>query len=387
MSAHHIRNRQSQTFKAACAIVSQFRWCLTGTPIHNSLDDYGALISFVGVPPFTNKSMFDFWITSPLKNGRPGSLRRLQDLVKVTCLRRTKRTIGDSFELPRRIEKIETVEFHQSDQELYNFFKEKTAKVAAGLLSSSRGTHKYEQLKENNILSLINFLRLICNHGEQLLPPSAFEAWKARDSTSIDWQMMQNCRRRCGICGADIEGTNSPTSNNPELLCQHSICAICAFQYEENTPGEERTCPKCVATSGTGTHLNISSSATTFTQPSAKIEALLRNLHLEQILGNHQNPARPVKRCLTLTNVELDRFTLLIVVSVIFSYWTKMLDLIQQALESHGFSFQRIDGKTSLEERSKSICQFNEDFNCTIFLASIGSAGEGWVESTHVQVL
>jgi SNF2 family DNA or RNA helicase len=68
---------------------------------------------------------------------------------------------------------------------------------------------------------------------------------------------------------------------------------------------------------------------------------------------------------------------LLMIISVIFSYWTKMLDLIQQALESHGFVFQRIDGKTSLEERSDAIRQFNEDFNCTILLASIGSAGEG----------
>ena len=247
--------------------------------------------------------MFSFWITSPLKDERPDSLRRLQDLVKATCLRRTKRTIGDSFELPRRIEKIETVEFHRTDQELYNFFKEKTAKIAAGLLRSSAATSKFDQVKENNILSLINFLRLICNHGEQLLPQSALDAWKARDSVSIDWQMMQNCRRRCDVCEADIEVTEFPDSNNPELRCQHSICAICAFQHEGNTPRKERTCPKCVVASGTGTHSSTSNSITTFTRPSAKIEALLRNLHSEQILDHRWNPPRPVKRYLTLIDV------------------------------------------------------------------------------------
>lgn len=292
LPAHHIRNRLSQTFKAACAIVSQHRWCLTGTPIHNSLDDYGALLTFVGVPPFTDKSMFDFWITSPLKNGKPNSLRRLQDLIKATCLRRTKRTIGYSFELPQRIEKTETIEFHRTDQELYNFFKEKTAKVAAGLLPSIASTSKFDQVKENNILSLINFLRLICNQGEQLLPQSALDAWKGRDSTSIDWQMMQNCRRRCDICNADIEATNSPVSSNFELRCQHSICAICVFQYEGSTP----TCPKCVVSSATGTHSTVSNSVTTFTRPSAKIETLLRNLRSEQILENCGSQATPVKR-------------------------------------------------------------------------------------------
>jgi len=54
-----------------------------------------------------------------------------------------------------------------------------------------------------------------------------------------------------------------------------------------------------------------------------------------------------------------------------------MLDLIQQALRQHGFGVQRIDGKTSLEDRSKALHQFGEDPDCTVMLASIGSAGEG----------
>jgi len=57
-----------------------------------------------------------------------------------------------------------------------------------------------------------------------------------------------------------------------------------------------------------------------------------------------------------------------------------MLDLIQQALRQHGFGIQRIDGKTSLEDRSKALHQFGEDPDCTVMLASIGSAGEGWVK-------
>jgi SNF2 family DNA or RNA helicase len=54
-----------------------------------------------------------------------------------------------------------------------------------------------------------------------------------------------------------------------------------------------------------------------------------------------------------------------------------MLDLIQQALQKHGFHLQRINGKTSLGNRSKAFHQFNDDPTCTIMLASIGSAGEG----------
>ena len=57
-----------------------------------------------------------------------------------------------------------------------------------------------------------------------------------------------------------------------------------------------------------------------------------------------------------------------------------MLDLIQLALQNHGFRFQRIDGSTSLENRKKAFNKFNDDPTYTIMLASIGSAGEGWVD-------
>jgi len=57
-----------------------------------------------------------------------------------------------------------------------------------------------------------------------------------------------------------------------------------------------------------------------------------------------------------------------------------MLNLIQQALELEGFCFERIDGKTSLEDRGESISRFDNNPNCTVMLASIGSAGEGYIE-------
>lgn len=65
--------------------------------------------------------------------------------------------------------------------------------------------------------------------------------------------------------------------------------------------------------------------------------------------------------------------------SLVFSYWTKMLDLVQYHLELNGFIVQRIDGQSSLSKRLRAINQFNEDPKCTVMLASISSAGEGFV--------
>jgi SNF2 family DNA or RNA helicase len=295
MSAHHVRNRSSQAFKSACAIVSRYRWCLTGTPIHNSLDDYGALLSFVGVSPFAEKSMFDFWITSPIKSKSPDGFRRLQSLVKATCLRRTKAMIGYSLELPRRIEDVEYIDLHPADQELYNFFKTKTANIAAHVTPYNMGAFQPDGFKENNILVLINFLRLICNHGKQLLPPSAVEAWKARDGEFIDWKMMRDSRKRCDMCDTDVEEVDVLTSGGLHFHCRHFICTACTNQQERNTTEEEMKCPKCVIAPGKGKESRITP-APTLIPPSAKVEALLRNLRLEQTSKTRQSLEIPIKR-------------------------------------------------------------------------------------------
>lgn len=56
-----------------------------------------------------------------------------------------------------------------------------------------------------------------------------------------------------------------------------------------------------------------------------------------------------------------------------------MLDLVQNDLEASGFSVRRIDGKASLDLRRQAVEQFRTDPKCTVMLASIGSAGEGYV--------
>ncbi|RYP91270.1 hypothetical protein DL770_002588 [Monosporascus sp. CRB-9-2] len=297
-AAHHIRNRSSQTFQAACAIKARYRWCLTGTPIHNSLDDYGALLSFIGVPSLAEKAQFDFWITSALKDQTPRYMQRLRDLIRATCLRRTKGTLPVSSTLPKPVEKVEPVVLHGDDRVLYEFFKNQAASLAANFTQKKPPGAEVIGSGRNNILSLINFLRLICNHGEQLLPTAALRAWKARDATSIDWGMMQSPRKRCDLCHADIEESYNLGSGYSNANCIH--------------------------------------------------------LH-----------------------------------SVIFTYWTKMLNLVEQALKKHGFNFKRMDGQTRLQDRTEALRLFNEDPKCTIFLATIGSAGEGvnLTAATHVHLI
>lgn len=236
--------------------------------------------------------MFDYWITSPIKEGKSYGLKRLQTLIKATCLRRTKKSVNDSLELPSRLEKTEVIELHEYDREIYTFFKEITATIAADSSTRHSGPPKHEDFKESNILSLINFLRLICNHGKDLLAPSALAAWETRGSTSIDWLAMQKLRR-CDWCGVEPEVNTKSTT--PEFHCEHIICADCVQQNASESV-EEAYCPKCARDRSEIAHSSSDSPAWRPVQRSAKVEALLRNLANEQKSRSHSNTESGPKR-------------------------------------------------------------------------------------------
>ena len=245
--------------------------------------------------------MFDFWVASPIKEEKLYSLRRLQDLIRATCLRRTKSMVNKSLELPRRLEKTESIELHQADRELYTYFKEITAAVAAGNASQTWGSSKYDHLKDSNILSLINFLRLICNHGTELLPPSALAAWDTKDHSSFDWQMMQSWRSRCDLCSADIQVSESLSRDHTRLSCEHTICASCARQIVQNSVDEDAGCPKCTLERDTAAAGHSPAPPFGHVRHSAKVEALLKHLREERTSKRYTSL---LSWAVTITDIE-----------------------------------------------------------------------------------
>lgn len=61
-----------------------------------------------------------------------------------------------------------------------------------------------------------------------------------------------------------------------------------------------------------------------------------------------------------------------------------MLDLIEKAIRNEKIDYQRIDGQTSLEGRRRAVFEFSSRPDCTVMLASIGSAGEGYEDLLYV---
>ncbi|KAG5761171.1 hypothetical protein H9Q72_010721 [Fusarium xylarioides] len=236
--------------------------------------------------------------------------------------------------LPQKTERVEIIDMGRNDRRLYEFFK-RFSYLTAGLDKSSK------RKPATNILVLISMLRLVSNHGEALLPETALKAWKERDSSVLSWEVLEANIKRCISCKFEIEESETAASLTEDLSCGHTIC-------------KRKGTPK------TGTSLSQSegiteNAAKPVPPPSAKVQALIRNIsRAKKGLGS---------------GVERPK-------SVIFSYWTKMLDLIGFALNSQGFQFQRIDGQSSMSQRKIALETFGNDPECNIMLASIGAAGE-----------
>ena len=50
--AHRIKERNNSTAASTFSLDSEFRWCITGTPMQNKVSDLHALLRFLRVSPF-----------------------------------------------------------------------------------------------------------------------------------------------------------------------------------------------------------------------------------------------------------------------------------------------------------------------------------------------
>ncbi|KAF4952520.1 hypothetical protein FGADI_6755 [Fusarium gaditjirri] len=259
--AHRIGNRSTQVFQAACELQASRRWCLTGTPIVNSIDNYGALLAFIRMEPLAEKAKFDRWISNPIRDNAQEGLRKLRILVEATCLRRTKSSISQG--LPPPTIREEKVDLNPYDRTLYDFFEAEAARSAANSSNHYPVNASETGREKKNVLSLIHNLRRICDHGEDLLSASDTEAWRLYcrlilqniavcQSAKTDTQNSIRTNKKPGR-------VDNPTGEKEALLQAGFLCERIDGQYSikqrqqslSRFAGDDR-CTVMLATIGSG---------------------------------------------------------------------------------------------------------------------------------------
>ncbi|KAI0040210.1 hypothetical protein FA95DRAFT_1683907 [Auriscalpium vulgare] len=154
--AHIIKEHTNVTSEACFALQSTYRWCLTGTPIQNSVKDLYSYIRFLRIPPFSSWQSFQEHIMqrTDRRGHNPSSmaLGKLHAVLSTMMLRRPKTAIT----LPDRRVHVELCYFSDAERKYYTQLAKALKQRVETALDSS-GKH------EGVLVSLIR-LRQACAH-------------------------------------------------------------------------------------------------------------------------------------------------------------------------------------------------------------------------------
>lgn len=233
------------------------------------------------------------YIVKPVEEKNELGIQRLQELVRSTCLRRTKqKTLASgAFNLPHRSERIQHVNLHPDDQALYEAVKSATQKTAAGLDKPLRIESSVKD-KHENVMVLLNSLRLICNHGKELVPHLAKSIMEKTSVSNIHRNQRQIHGSACSSCGAETDG-GSASTELPDSLCVNcaTLEATCSDPNLRGEPENRQGVSPSQSASIEQSSLGIA------VRPSAKIVALIKNLRHEASVSDHEHKFR--KRYIT----------------------------------------------------------------------------------------
>jgi SNF2 family DNA or RNA helicase len=211
----------TKLFKAVKKLYAKYRWCLTGTPVQNSLEDFVALISFIGASPLDDLDEFRKFIITPLMKHEESSIDNLRQLLDSICLRRTKELLN----LSHVVEDLQVLRFSASEQQYYLRTQGKLIK----LIKLNTLQPKSNKKGYLGVFQLQLQLRRLCNHGtfqKSTLGTEEFDPQQA--IAHLKQQKKANCEV-CNVKITGIQGMEEKRSGN-FTVCGHLLCRKCEIK-------------------------------------------------------------------------------------------------------------------------------------------------------------
>ncbi|CAI5758920.1 unnamed protein product [Candida verbasci] len=382
--AHNIKDRTSNTSRAANQLNTKKRWCLSGTPLQNRIGELYSLIRYMKLSPFhmyfctkcacksedwkfSNGRHCDICQHSPMlhtnffnhfmlkqiqKFGLEGSGKESFDRIQLVLgnimLRRTKLERADDLGLPPRIVEIRRDRFNEEEKDLYQSLYSDSKRKFNDYVAEGVVLNNYA-----NIFTLITRMRQIADHPDLVLKKAGARAL----SQNIDGVIM------CQLCDDEAE---EPI----ESKCRHRFCRMCITEYVESFAGKENKleCPVC--------HIGLSID---LEQPALEVDeelfskaSIVNRLKSGSHGGEWRSSTKIEALCEELYKLRSDKHT---IKSIVFSQFTSMLDLIEWRLKRAGFQTVKLSGSMSPQQRDNTIKYFMENTEVEVFLVSLKAGG------------
>ncbi|TID16721.1 hypothetical protein CANINC_004173 [Pichia inconspicua] len=333
--AHTIKNSLTKSFKACAALEARYKWCLTGTPIQNKIDELHSLLKFLSVNKYENSTVWASEIGTMLKAGDPQkvstALSRLHKVLDKIMIRRSKQILVENnvMTVTKSIHQ-EILEFTPFEKKIYTKLKKRIIKNILGNDVAVDENTISEINRNNNInfdyigaLTYLLRLRQLCCHWELLFNLRKQET---------DGLLIEEIKK--GI----LESDNSAVKDfktETDVLLDDEIDKLLGSMKEMKL--EEKT--------------------------ETKVEADFNPIHaikLRRVMNilNKDNPKKPRK-------------------TIIFSEFVSMLNIIAKMLYEHGIKYVMYHGQMDKEEKEKTLLELRKDPTVHVLLCSLKSGAYG----------
>ncbi|KAJ6678881.1 HELICASE-LIKE TRANSCRIPTION FACTOR CHR28 [Salix viminalis] len=406
--AQTIKNHRTQVARACCSLRAKRRWCLSGTPIQNSIDDLYSYFRFLRYDPYAVYKSFYNTIKVPISRNSLHGYKKLQAVLRAIMLRRTKATLIDGqpiINLPPKSICLSKVDFSAEERAFYTRLEADSRSKFKAYAAAGTVNQNYA-----NILLMLLRLRQACDHP--LLVKGFNSESVEKDSTEMANQlpreMVVDLLNRltsalCRVC-------NDPPEDSVATMCGHVFCNQCVSEY---LTGDDNTCPATDCKEQLGSdvvfseatlrrrisdNFDASSSHSKYDDKStvlqheyssSKIKAVL------EVIQSHCKAGSPISEfngsagCSETSMANSNLSTEGPIKAIVFSQWTSMLDLVEFSLNQHCIQYRRLDGTMTLSSRDKAVKDFNTDPEVTVMLMSLkaGNLGLNMVAACHVILL
>ncbi|KAK1422654.1 hypothetical protein QVD17_17940 [Tagetes erecta] len=403
--AQSIKNYKTQAARACWGLRAKRRWCLSGTPIQNSVDDLYSYFRFLRYDPFAVFKNFCTQIKAPIQRNPVVGYKKLQVILKSIMLRRTKGTLlkGEPIiSLPPKTIILKRVDFSAEERGFYHKLEAESRAQFAEYAAA--GTVKQNYV---NILLMLLRLRQACDHPLLVRGCSSSTDWrlsvgKAKQLPQEKLNRLLNCLEAslaiCSLC-------NDPPEDAVVTTCEHVFCNQCILQHLSN---DDSLCPssecknllgrssifcKSALVASINDHGSIESEVMKLglsNQPvdSLKIEAAkaLDSSKIRAAMEVLQSIAKP--QDITVSDPKIEEKPVM-EKAIVFSQWTGMLDLLEVCLKDSSIGYRRLDGTMSVVARHKALKDFKSLPEVTVIIMSLKAASLGlnMVAACHVILL
>ncbi|KAK2583547.1 hypothetical protein KPH14_009501 [Odynerus spinipes] len=354
--AHVIRNHKSQASEAACGLIGNRRWALTGTPIQNKEMDLYSLLKFLKCSPFDDLRVWKRWVDNKNAAGH----QRLATLMKTLMLRRTKQELQETGALESLPSKrIEVVEVKLDSQEKLVYEKVliySRTLFAQFLMQRAEKDHTIDlhsgMYNQPSFLSNPNKNTQFTKAQNKLL--SSHADVKTHEILVLLLRLRQVCCHPALIHAmldqTDLEQSQIMDEENvdPNLISRVNNMSLC--EKEENEDVDENEI---------GIDHRVTTNLLTSKNP----------------VFDSERVSSKMRAVLDMVKQILDKGDKLIIVS----QWTSMLKVIGSHLSMiKGATFSEFTGNVPIKERQAIMDSFNDlSGNPKILLLSLTAGGVG----------